>query len=229
MANTSVTLEPDKLEATIRKVAQRVAERFPGSGLACLAAALVKIAGEALARGEEIRAPRWGLRAVSGACLALLATALIFVIHEAKPPTWPVAAVELAQGLDAALSTLILVGAAIAFVATLEFRLKRKRALDALHELRVLAHVIDMHQLAKDPVHGPDQAERALALNAYLNECSDLLALIGKVAAYYVQGFHDSVVLRTVNEIEDLTNGLSRKIWQKLTLLERMTHPRSDE
>ena len=86
-----------------------------------------------------------------------------------------------------------------------------------------------MHQLGKDPVQGPDHAERAFALNAYLSECGDLLALIGKVAAYYVQGFHDPVVLRTVNEIEDLTNGLSRKIWQKLTLLERMTEPRGDE
>lgn len=221
--NARVTLEPDKLEATIRKVAARIGERFPGSGLASQADALVKIADEACTRGERIRAPRWGLRAISGASLALLAAALIFVIHEAKPPTWPVAAVELAQGIDAALSTLILVGAAIAFVATLELRLKRKQALDALHELRVLAHVIDMHQLGKDPVQGPDQAELAFALNAYLNECSDLLALIGKVAAFYVQGFHDPVVLRTVNEIEDLTNGLSRKIWQKLTLLERIT------
>lgn len=223
MIHARVTLEPDKLEATIRKVAARITEHFPGSGLAAQADALVRIADEAVARSEEIRAPRWGLRAISGAGLALLAAALIFVIHEAKPPTWPVAAVELAQGLDAALSTLILVGAAIAFVATLELRAKRKRALEALHELRVLAHVIDLHQLAKDPGRDPEQAGRAADLSDYLNQCGDLLALIGKVAAFYVQGFHDSVVLRTVNEIEDLTNGLSRKIWQKLTLLERIT------
>jgi hypothetical protein len=225
--NARVTLEADKLEATIRKVAARVSERFPGSGLAVQAATLVRIADEAVARGEEIRAPHWALRLVSGASLAILAAALLVVIHEARPPSWPVAAVELAQGLDAALSTLILVGAAIAFVVTLELRLKRKRALDALHELRVLAHVIDMHQLGKDPGRDPTQrADRAADLNDYLSECSDLLALIGKVAAYYVQGFHDSVVLRTVNEIEDLTNGLSRKIWQKLTLLDRSSAAR---
>jgi hypothetical protein len=221
--NARVTLEPDKLEATIRKVAARIGERFPGSGLASQADALVRIADEAVARGEEIRAPRWGLRAISGAGLAILAAALVILIHSAKPPTWPVAAVELAQGIDAALSTMILVGAAIAFVATLELRAKRKHALDALHELRVLAHVIDLHQLAKDPGRDTGHEDRTEDLNAYLNECSDLLALIGKVAAYYIQGLHDSVVLRTVNEIEDLTNGLSRKIWQKLTLLERMT------
>jgi hypothetical protein len=62
-------------------------------------------------------------------------------------------------------------------------------------------------------------------LNSYLNECSDLLALIGKVAAFYVQGFQDGVVLAAVNDIEELTNGLARKIWQKLTLLDQMVGP----
>jgi hypothetical protein len=39
------------------------------------------------------------------------------------------------------------------------------------------------------------------------------------MAALFVQRFSDSLVLQSVNEIEDLTNGLSRKIWQKITLL----------
>jgi len=235
--NARVTLEPEKLEAAIRQVDARVAARFPGSGLATLADSLVKIADDAVERGKNIRAPQWGLRTVSIVGLAVLVVVLALVIRSAKPPDYPVAAVDLAQGVDAALSTLILFGAAIAFVVTVEVRAKRKRALEALHDLRVLAHVIDLHQLAKDPGRDPvasqktDACEPAVPgelftaddLNAYLNECSDLLALIGKVAAYYVQGFQDSVVLRTVNEIEDLTNGLSRKIWQKLTLLERMT------
>jgi hypothetical protein len=239
--NARVMLEPDKLEATIRQVAARIVARFPGSGLAKLADALVKIADEAVERGKDIKAPHWRLRIVSVVGLAVLVLVLVIVVHSAKPPDYPVAAVELAQGVDAALSILILFGAALAFVVTLEVRSKRKRALEALHELRVLAHVIDLHQLAKDPgrdqIGAPkiDACEPALPgelftaddLNAYLNECSDLLALIGKVAAWYVQGFHDSVVLRTVNEIEDLTNGLSRKIWQKLTLLERMTGGKS--
>jgi hypothetical protein len=33
--------------------------------------------------------------------------------------------------------------------------------------------------------------------------------------------FDDPVVLSTVNEIETLVTGLSGKIWQKITLLER--------
>ena len=46
-----------------------------------------------------------------------------------------------------------------------------------------------------------------------------MLSLTGKVAALYVQDFEDGVALQAVNEIEDLTTGLSRKIWQKLTVV----------
>lgn len=40
-------------------------------------------------------------------------------------------------------------------------------------------------------------------------------------AALYTQKFHDSSVVAAVHEIELLTTGLSRKIWQKPTLLDR--------
>ena len=43
---------------------------------------------------------------------------------------------------------------------------------------------------------------------------------MSKIAALYVQDFDDTMVLQAVNEIESLTNGLSRKIWPKITILE---------
>ena len=49
-----------------------------------------------------------------------------------------------------------------------------------------------------------------------------MLSLTGKIAALYVQDFEDGVVLAAVNEVEDLTTGLSRKIWQKLMILYRV-------
>jgi hypothetical protein len=42
------------------------------------------------------------------------------------------------------------------------------------------------------------------------------------VAALYLKGFDDPVALQAVNEVEDLTTGLARKIWQKLTILYAM-------
>lgn len=230
---TRVVLEPAKLQAAIQQVEARIGARFPGSGLAGLAASLAAIAADALARSARIRAADWKLRLVSFVLLGSMALLLAFAIQHARPPPEQIEAFQLAQGIDALLSALVLCGAAAAFVVTLEVRAKRKKALEALHELRVLAHVIDLHQLGKDPERqltseaaAAPAAGSAAELSRYLNECSDLLALIGKVAAFYVQGFHDGVVLTTVNEIEELTNGLSRKIWQKLTLLDQMAGPR---
>ncbi|NUN49492.1 MAG: hypothetical protein HUU15_11750, partial [Candidatus Brocadiae bacterium] len=59
-------------------------------------------------------------------------------------------------------------------------------------------------------------------LSRYLDYCAEMLALIGKLAALYADEMRDSVVIDAVNEMEDLTTGLSRKIWQKLSILYAM-------
>src|SRR5581483_11218682 len=137
------------------------------------------------------------------------------------------------QALDASIGSVVFVGAAILFLVNWETRIKRNRALRAIHELRALAHIVDMHQLTKDPENYFGRGRRPIAppkremtpfeLNRYLDYCNDSLALISKIAALYVQGFQDPVLLDAVDDVEDLTSGLSRKIWQKLTILESLT------
>ena len=61
----------------------------------------------------------------------------------------------------------------------------------------------------------------AFDLRRYLDYCSEMLSLTGKVAALYLQTLDDSAVVTVVNEIETLTTGLSRKIWQKIDLVTR--------
>ena len=56
-------------------------------------------------------------------------------------------------------------------------------------------------------------------LSRYLDYCSELLALTSKLAALHAQHLQDPVVLDAVNDIESQTADLSRKIWQKLTIL----------
>ena len=130
---------------------------------------------------------------------------------------------------EAFFNDIILIGAAIFFLITFETRLKRKRALDALNELRSIVHIIDMHQLTKDPnlVEGdqhsttssPKRTLTKFELQRYLDYCSEATAIISKVAALYAQSLNDEIVISAVNEIEVLCTGLSRKIWQKLMIL----------
>jgi hypothetical protein len=61
-----------------------------------------------------------------------------------------------------------------------------------------------------------------LELGRYLDYCSELLSLIGKIAALYSQCLEDPVVLEAVDDVEDLTTELSQKIWQKITLLDTL-------
>jgi len=49
------------------------------------------------------------------------------------------------------------------------------------------------------------------------------LALLSKVAVVYVQRFDDVETLKTAGDVEDLTVGLSRNIWQKIMILDRVT------
>jgi hypothetical protein len=96
-----------------------------------------------------------------------------------------------------------------------------------------VAHIVDMHQLTKDPerlmspqpdtASSPVRTMTAPEIGRYLDYCSELLSLTSKVAALVVQQLTDPVVLAAVNEIEVLCTGLSGKVWQKITLLERVT------
>jgi hypothetical protein len=89
-----------------------------------------------------------------------------------------------------------------------------------------------MHQLTKDPgayqrgfkptASSPVRKMSKSDLGRYLDYCSELLSLTGKIAALYAQAFNDSVVADAVNDIENLATNLSQKIWQKITLVRQI-------
>ncbi len=226
------SLDSAEIERTIEKLARRTEQRFPGSGLAAVVRELEGIAERASATAAWISRPlvwlRVGIALLLVVILAGLAMSARALQVQADTPTLP----ELVQGIEAAINDVVYVGVVVFFLVTIETRVKRRRALTAIHELRAIAHVIDMHQLTKDPemVLGRGQATgvieaRAMTLfelSRYLDYCSEALSLTGKVAAVYVQRFDDPVALQAVNEVEELTTGLSRKIWQKLSVLYAM-------
>jgi len=132
--------------------------------------------------------------------------------------------------LEAGINDIILIGAGIFFLVSAETRIKRRRVLNSLHRLRVFAHIIDMHQLHKDPERVMQRGElapstpqiemSAFELSRYLDYCSELLSLAGIIAGLYAQNSEDAVLIDAVSDIEQLTNGISRKIWQKLMILD---------
>jgi hypothetical protein len=190
---------------------------------------LLTIARHARERAQWIARPILPLRVATGGLAVLIVAGLGLTLTRLRPPAGGFEIGQFIQVLEAGINDLVLIGAAIFFLGTLEGRIKRRRALRALHELRSIAHIIDMHQLTKDPERtigqapatesSPTRRMTPLELGRYLDYCSEMLSLTGKVAALYVQQFDDSVALQAVNEIEDLTTGLSSKIWQKLMIL----------
>lgn len=214
---------------TIEVLQQRIMERFPGSGLAAVCGELLAAGLEAESRSRWIGRPNLVLRCAVGLVIAVALVILFYGLTGADLRLNRTGLGDIIQTADSAINTLVIIGAALVFLVTVESRVKRHRALEALHELRSLAHVIDMHQLQKDPAavlarptaSSPRRELSPPELSRYLDYCSEMLSLTGKVAALYAQKLHDSSVVAAVNEIELLTTGLSRKIWQKMMLLDR--------
>jgi len=222
------SLDPQKIIETIERLCSRIDERFPGSGLGKVCRELLTIAVESQQRSAWIAKPQKHLRVIVGVLIALMVTVLVVVLANSTPPTNRFDFVVLLQVSEAGINVFIVLGAAVLFLITSEVRIKRSRALKAIHELRALAHVVDMHQLTKDPERFLIRGAAAIPsdkpgltadqIPRYLDYCSEMLSLIGKLAALYVQKFDDPVALAAVNEVEELTTGLSRKIWQKIVV-----------
>ena len=224
-------LDARPVRATIQVLGRRIAERFPASGLLGVAEELLRTADENEALIARLRRPIWWLRCASVlgalALLALVAWAGLQIAQLAGSGHGSLS--DILQGIDAAVNELIFMSIVLFFLVSLEARFKRRRALRMLHRLRSLAHVVDMHQLTKDPGPAlgqvqptPSSPERTLSrpqLIRYLDYCSELLSLISKLAALQAQYLQDAVVLEAVTEIESLGAGLSGKIWQKIGIL----------
>lgn len=225
------SLDAEQIICTVRVLRVRIEERFPGAGLGKLVGELETVASETVARLEWVQRPHYVLRAAAGfltlVILAILA-GLLLNIRQYRFTEFA----ETMQALDATISSVVFIGAAILFLLSWENRIKRNRALSAIHELRSLAHIVDMHQLTKSPEYvfgrgsstasSPVRSMTPFELSRYLDYCCEALALISKITTLYVQGFPDPVLLDAVDDMEDLTDGLSRKIGQKLGILEAL-------
>ena len=226
-------LDAAAITRTLEETCDRIRERFPDSNLRRLAEQLQAVSLEAAQVEAYLHQPNWLLRIGGGIAILILVGVLVVIAALTLNSPAEMTLADLLQTIEAGINDIVFFGIAVFFFMTVESRVKRRRALAMLHQLRSLAHIVDMHQLTKDPerlmtrgdgfVPGASRPATGIDLAKYLDFCSELLSLISKISALLVQRFDDSVVLAGVNEIETLATGLSGKIWQKITLLERAT------
>ncbi|HMN36879.1 MAG TPA: hypothetical protein PKD49_04090 [Hyphomicrobium sp.] len=225
-------LDPDQIVKTLVILGERVQARFPKSGLSKVCAELIEVSRETEKRVNATARPNFVLRL---AILAVLAGGVFMLskigsIIELKRESENLSGIL--QGIDSAFNIVLLMGGGMLYLSSLEARWKRHQVMRNLHELRSIVHVIDMHQLPKDPssdrpatvaTGGPGHEQRVMSqfeLARYLDYCSELMSITGKVAALYAQSTQDPIVVDAASDIGQITASLSNKIWQKITLVQ---------
>ena len=228
-SESATLLIPAKIVETIGRLNERIAARFPDSSLLDVSKHLLTLGKRAETQAESFGQPFLILRILAGLLSLALVICVSLTLFFVKLPDRPIELVDYLQGLDSGANQVVLSGAAIYFLLSVETRLKRRRALAIVNQLRSIAHVIDMHQLTKDPERivpkelmlpsSPKRDMSELNLSRYLDYSCEMLSLVGKIAVVYVQHFDDAVAIASANEVEDLCTSLSRKIWQKIMLI----------
>jgi hypothetical protein len=223
-------LDDAQIVQTLSRLRDRIHERFPGAGLAGVSEELLALAHEAAGCVAYLRRPHWPLRIAVGLAIIGVMAFLITIATTVRLPARIDGLIVFIQAIESAINDLVFLGIGVYFLLTTETRIKRRRALEALHQLRSVVHIVDMHQLTKDPerllgahidtASSPARTMTAAEIGRYLDYCSELVALSSKVAALFVQHFNDPIVLAAVDEIETLATGISAKLWQKITLVE---------
>lgn len=233
-------INADSVIDTIDRLQRRIDERFSGRGISAVCREVGLVARKDRDRVVGMQHPYRWVRVGVVLVFALGLLSLLFLLREVNfmqllHPNDEEDVLGLFQGLDSAVNIVVLFGVFLFFLLRHEERDKQKLALEDLYELRSLAHVIDMHQLTKDPTTlmeentpaSPPQTMTRYELVRYLDYCSELLSLVGKIAALYSQDVRDPVVIESVSDLEAMTTNLSRKIWQKIMLLEQMDAARA--
>jgi hypothetical protein len=231
--NTYDILRADRIVETTRKLSHRISERFPDSGLSRVGDELLAVSEQAALTADWIDKPHIWLRIGIALCVIVLVTVVVSLFSSLQMQIRVRSLSEFLQAMESGINDIIFLSLAGYFLFSWESRIKRNRTLKSIHKLRSLAHIIDMHQLTKDPerlmtpaddtASSPERKMTAFELTRYLDYCSEMLAIISKIAAVYIEHFEDPGTLTAVNDIEDLTSGLSRKIWQKIMILDRIS------
>jgi hypothetical protein len=218
-----------ELKKTCHRLLGRIQDRFPTAGLLHTCENLLRISEDSENTLKWIKRPNYAIKFLAW----LLISILIFSLER----SWVslgvsfsgLNAADFFQMVDAGFNSAILFGASGIYLMTSEGRWKRKKVINAVNKLRCIAHIIDAHQLLKDPsciaeketFCSPNRNLNDYDLGRYLDYCSEMLSLTSKIAFLYVQDFDDPIANESVNDLENLTIGISQKVWQKIVILKQ--------
>ena len=233
-SNHSTSLQAEKIEKAIDDLEQGIKEILPGRKIVDVCQDLKEVIYEAKKKSLRNKTQSFTrnkfVKLFFIAALILLATSFI-TLGLSYLLNFLGSNIGLEEGLQLTDTAITLLLPSIAYIF---YRLKdniktyRSEVLQDLHKLRMLSHIIDVKQLNKTPEwldwkeqqsnYGRklDRPEKAF----YLEFCSQMQSLIGKIAVLYIRDVNDPALITAVNEIETLTTGLSRKTWQKLMLMQ---------
>ena len=185
-AGDKVQLVADHVGATVAHLERRIDARFGERGLTKVARDLgqlvVLVESEAARSRDRLRRTTLAARVTGIVIVVATLVALAFSLRSAVVD-------GLARTFDwvplveSVINDLVFAAIALVFLWAFPERLERRVLLRLLHRLRSLAHVIDMHQLSKDPeqvspnytptaqsvAHGLDADQ----LHHYLSYCSE--------------------------------------------------------
>jgi hypothetical protein len=186
-----------------------------GSSLAGLAEELARIAAATDARGWRARRPILAIRAFSALAIGLALPGLWYLAR-AIHTRWEFGTIgEFFGALNAGFNLLVLLAGALWFCVTLEARVKRKKALGFIEELREFVHVIDVTRLYYTPDlyrSRPGAPPSNLPIDeTYLLYCTQMLAVISNLAPLYTRGATGDSILRAASEVEMLAIAITTK------------------
>jgi len=227
MNDLEIKLHGDSIIETMSSIKNKIITTYPNSNLNKVSKNLLHLSEDIVEKSDRPDHKNTILK-ITSLFLAVCILSILIYFLKGLILKFPKDFITFVSLLEASLASSVFIGATIFYLNNIETKYKRKKALDIIDKLRSLSHIIDMHQLNKDPSdflivnsykkvsHNYSTKE---SLSKYYDFCSELLSMINKLAAYYIQNLDDHEVREAVDQIEILTTNLSQKIWQKNMIL----------
>ena len=222
----NIEVDSIKIKKTINKLEWRILERFPNSNLLIISKNLSLLLEETNNNIAENNKPNYIVRII---LTLIVATSIILFVKIISFTNFEeeIDSLNSVTALsDSLFNVIFLLSAGLLSLFSIENKIKRKKIIKTINKLRSFLHVVDMHQLTKDPIvndnnhiqtmNSPIRTLTNYELKRYLDYSSEMISLVSKISTLFAQHFQDEVIISKVNEIESLSSALTQKIWLKI-------------